>query len=185
MFSLVKKQLQDNFQSILSLTPYLFYVSIDRDEVWNQYLTGFEQEVMQEHNCNSCKSFLRQYAGIVGIINGERVSIWDGLTVDNEYQKSIDNLRNYIHSLPITDVFMNEFASCGTDKNVDKVSGVVWQHFYINLPGKFVVRAKEIDSRRGELRTNKETFMRSLEELSIDSTETVLDLIAQGSLYRG
>lgn len=185
MFSLVKKQLQDNFQSILSLTPHLFYVSIDRDEVWNQYLTGFEQEVMQEHNCNSCKSFLRQYAGIVGIINGERVSIWDGLTVDNEYQKSIDNLRKYIHSLPITDVFMNEFASCGTDKNVDKVSGVVWQHFYINLPGKFVVRAKEIDSRRGELRTNKETFMRSLEELSIDSTETVLDLIAQGSLYRG
>ena len=36
MFSLVKKQLQDNFQSIISLTPHLFYVNIDRDETWNQ-----------------------------------------------------------------------------------------------------------------------------------------------------
>lgn len=185
MFSLVKKQLQDNFQSIISLTPHLFYVNIDRDEIWNQYLTGFEQEVMQEHNCNSCKSFLRQYAGIVGIINGDRVSIWDGLTVDTEYQQSIDNLRNYIHSLPITDVFINESASCGTDKNIDKVSGVTWNHFYLQLPGKFVVRAKDIDTVKAEKRTNKETFMRSLEELTIDSTETVLDLIAQNSLYRG
>lgn len=167
------------------MTPHLFYVSIDRDEIWNQYLTGFEETVMQEHNCNSCKSFLRQYAGIVGIIDGKRVSIWDGLTVDGEYQQSIENLRNYIHSLPITDVFMNEFASCGTDKNVDKVSGVTWNHFHLQLPGKFVVKPLNIDSLRATKRTNKETLMRSLQELTIDATETVLDLIAQNSLYRG
>lgn len=182
MFNDLKQKLQDNFKELSKNN--LFYVDIDRDEIFQQYLSGFEEETKQSHNCNCCKSFLRQYAGIVGIIENKRISIWDGIIVDSEYQTSIDNLKNYIHSLPITNVFLNDFAKCGTDKNNDKVKGVVWEHFYIELPSKFV-NSRDIDSVKGGKRTNKETLMRSLEELSIDSTETILELIAQNSLYRG
>ena len=182
MFIDLKKQVRDNFEK-LSKNP-LFYVDIDRDEIFQQYLNGFEEETKQGHNCNSCKSFLRQYAGIVAIIDNKRVSIWDNIIAEPEYQKSVNNLANYIHSLPITNIFLNEFANCGTDRNKDKVRGVEWNHFYIQLPSKFV-NNRDIDSVRGNKRTNKETLMRSLEELTLDATETVLELIAQNSLYRG
>jgi hypothetical protein len=178
----LKKQVRDNFDK-LSKNP-LFYVDIDRDEIFQQYLNGFEEETKQSHNCNSCKSFLRQYAGVVAIIDNKRVSIWDNIVAEPEYQKSVENLANYIHSLPITNVFLNEFAKCGTDSNLDKVRGVQWNHFYFELPSKFV-NSRDIDAVRGRKRTNKETLMRSLEELTINTTETILDLIAQNSLYRG
>ena len=86
MFKTLQKQVQDNFQNILKSTSHLFYVDIDREKVWEEYLSGYPEENRQEHNCNCCKSFLRQYAGIVGIIDGKTVSIWDNLNVDNEYK---------------------------------------------------------------------------------------------------
>jgi hypothetical protein len=63
---------------------------------------------------------------------------------------------------------LNQFAKCGTDSNLDKVTGVQWNHFYFELPSKFV-NNRDIDSVRGKKRTNKETLMRSLEELTIEA----------------
>lgn len=185
MFKTVKSQVQDSFNKLVSLSPVLFYVDIDRDLVFEKYLQAFEESEQQGHNCNSCKSFLRQYAGIVGIVDNKRVSIWDNIEADAEYSPSITALKEYIHSLPITNVFFNEFAKCGTDKNYDSVRDVTWEHFFITLPKEYVKKADQIDSLRGELRTNQETLLRSLKELTQDSVQTVLDLIAQGSLYRG
>lgn len=184
MFKTVKQQVQDNFQNMLSLSNQLFYVTIDRDTIWDKYLLGFEESEQQGHNCNACKSFLRQYAGIVTIVDGKRVSLWDNIEADAEYKESINRLREYIHSLPITDIFLNEFPKCGTDKNLDSVRGVTWEHFFIHLPSQFV-NNRNIDTVRGDKRTNKETLKRALTELTQDSVETVLDLIAQNSLYRG
>ncbi len=184
MFTHFKKQVNDNFNRLAALGA-LFYITINRDRIWEEYLDGFEDPVeKQEHNCNCCKSFLRQWAGVVAIVDNKVVSIWDGIESE-EFDKSIKNLRKYIHSQPITDVFVNEFASCGTDQNFDVKREVTWNHFHIVVPQKYVVNKDQADSIRGEKRTNQEVLKRSLTELTIDTTETVLDLIAQGSLYRG
>jgi hypothetical protein len=182
MFKDLKQQVQNNFAALA--VGNLFYVDIDRDLIFEKYLEGFSDDTKQSHTCNCCKSFLRQYAGIVGIVDNKRVSIWDNITVDAEYQQSVDNLREYIHSLPITDIFLNDFAKCGTNKNYDKERDVIWEHFFIELPARFV-NTRNIDTERGAKRTLKEVFMRALEELTIEATETVLDLISQNSLYRG
>lgn len=186
MFTELKKQVREAF-GVLSKYE-LFYVSIDRDEIWDEYLNGFDESVKQEHNCNCCKSFLRQYAGIVAIIDNKKVSIWDRVLADNdpieEYHLSIHNLRRYVAARPITDVFRNPFASCGTDRNLDKVRNVTWEHFHITLPNQFVHRGS-MEAFLGDCRTTKEMLKRALDELTMDATETVLDLIAQNSLYRG
>lgn len=183
MFSVLKKQVQDNFKK-LSAEQTLFYVNIDRDEIWNQYLSGFDETHRQHHNCNCCKSFLRQYGGIVAIIGNNMVSIWDNITAPMEFVGSVVNLSTYIHSLPITDVFMNDVVKCGTNKNLGS-AGVVWEHFYIELDEKFIQRADSIDSIKSEKRADKDVLKRSLDDLTIDACETVLELIAQKSLYRG
>jgi hypothetical protein len=184
MFLTLKKQLQDNFNK-LSKESSLFYVTIDRELIWEKYISGFNGAYKQEHQCSCCRSFLRQFGGIVAIIDGKRVSIWDNITPDIEYETSIENLKTYIHSLPITDVFYNDFAKCGTNKNLDSKRSLTWEHFYIELPTKFVINKKVIDTKRAELRDNFSVLKRSLEELTMDSLDTVLDLIAQNSLYKG
>lgn len=182
MFKDLKLQVQNNFKELSKTT--LFYVSIDRDLIWEKYLSGFKEEDRQEHNCNCCKSFLRQWGGIVSIIDNKVVSIWDNITIDEEYIQSVTNLRKYIHSLPVTDIFLSELQKCGTDKNFDSKNNTTWEHFYIEVP-KNLVNKSNIDSVRGEKRDNKSVLKRSLDELTIDSTETILELISQNSLYRG
>lgn len=182
MFNHLKAQVADNFKKMSE--SELFYVTIDRDLIWDNYLKGFPEKERQEHNCNCCKSFIRQYGGIVAVVDGVKRSIWDDIESEG-YTEAVKNLSDYIHSLTVTDVFYNGFRKCGTDKNADKVRNVIWEHFYIELPAKYVKSEDSIDSLKGEKRANKDVLLRSLSEIPVEVTETVIELIDQGSLYRG
>jgi len=92
-------------------------------------------------------------------------------------------LRDYIVSLPIKNVYLNTFAACGTDKNPDKAKGLVWEHFYLKLPSVFV--KPDIGPIQANALGNKEVLERSLNEITDDAVESVIELINQGSLYRG
>ena len=117
MFKDLKRQVRANFDT-LGKERQLFYVDIEREKIWDLYLDGFSnEEEKQGHNCNSCKSFLRQYSGIVAIIDNKRVSIWDNIEVPNEFSTSIANIGDYIANRPITDIFLTDTKKCGVDKN--------------------------------------------------------------------
>lgn len=185
MFSNIKQQVKEKFESFKH--SQLYTVEPDRDKIWELYLDGFSTEIRQEHNCNCCKSFLRQYGGIVSIVNNKLISMWD-IEVEQEYQQSVKNIRDYIHSLPIKNVFLSTFAGLGTDKNIAQTEEgpVVWEHFHVTLPKEVVYKgASSVETIQGEKRDNKTVLKRSLDELTIDATETILELISQNSLYRG
>ena len=181
MFQALKKQISDNFKRLP--TSPLFCVAIDRDEIWNQYISGFDEEVRQEHNCNCCRSFLRQFGNIVTIKDGKVVSIWDNIETPEEYAGAIQHLRDYIHSRPITDIFLGSHKNCGTDRNLDTKRGVTWEHFYIELPISVV--KSNVDTLLAQARDTKNVFKRGLDELTIDATTAVLGLIEENTLYRG
>lgn len=183
-FSSLRRVLTKNFEKLAS--GKLYYVTIDRDEIWEQYIGGFDESERQEHNCNACKSFLRQFGGIVAITEENKVvSIWDDLDVSSEYRSAIANVRNYVLSRPITDVFLSEVKKCGVNKNLDRVRNVTWEHFYIELPTKFVSSGSALSTNLGQARDDRNVMKRSLDELTVEATETVLELIGQNSLYRG
>lgn len=182
MFQEVKKRVQENFSKMSQ--GGLFYVTIDRETIWNLYLDGFPEDERQSHNCNCCKSFIRQFGGIVAIVDNKMVSIWDDIDVEG-YSNATGLLSEYIHSLPITDVFINEYVKCGTNKNLDTNRQVWWEHFYIELPRAFVNTSGSIDSIKGEKRSDKDVLARALKEIPVSVTESVLELIEQNSLYKG
>ena len=181
MFKDLKSQVQKNFEKLQK--HVLFHVNVDRDKIWEVYLNGFSDEFRQEHNCNCCKSFLRQYGGVVAIINNKMVSVWDDIESPPEFQKSVDAMRLYVHSLPIHSTFFAEHRKCGTDKNLDMKRSIVWEHFFVELKSDFV--KSNIDSVNGQNKNNKAVFKRALDEITTDAVETVLELIDQNSLYRG
>ena len=201
MFKDLKKQVRANFDK-MAQQKTLFYVNINREKIWELYLDGFDTpEERQEHDCNFCKSFLRQYSGVVAIIDNKRVSIWDDIDAPMEFIKSVQMIQEYVKSRPITDIFKSEFKKCGVDRNTAGqsplaimmtpqpvgVEPVVWEHFFFMAPSRFVHKSRtvSIDSIKGDYRTTRDMFKRALTELTQHATDTVLELIGQNSLYRG
>jgi hypothetical protein len=125
---------------------------------------------------------LRQYGGIVSIEDSKLVSIWD-FEPTEEYKSAVTNLRKYAKSLPVSGLFFSEEKNCGVEKNLDSKREVIWDHFFVKMDSKFVL--KDSGSKKGEAESSKQVFKRSLEEISPDSVFTVLELIGDGSLYRG
>lgn len=182
-FNSLKAPLMENFNKRFKDLP-LFTVELDRDKIVETYLSSFPEELRQEHNCSCCKSFLRQFAGIVTIQENKMVTLWDNLQVEG-FQDVINNINEYVHSLPISSIFLADAKKAGTDKNTDPKTNITWQHFFLELPNSVVAKKADIPTRKGEARTNKEVLQRGLEELTLEATETVLELIGQNSLYRG
>lgn len=183
MFKNLKQKMQKRFDELVK-TGTLYYVNVDRDKIWEVYLSGFAPEKKQENTCNCCKAFLRQFGGIVAITSDlKRISLWDFEAEDEEYNQSIIELRKYIASLEIKGIFLNSFAKLGTDSNVAP-SGTRWHHFYVELPSKFVAKELLIGSKEGASRDSRNVFERSLNEITDEALDTALELIAANSMYR-
>lgn len=190
MFTTVKKQMQEAFQSLASTSVALFVTDVNRDVLWDTYLNSFANEAeKQEHNCNCCRSFIKQYGNIVGVVDGKLVSIWNFEPKDDMFTNAVKNLNDYVLSSEIRDVFMSSENKIGTDSNVKLVEGgspIVWNHFCLTVPQGYVNKSSlSNESILGTARDNKNVLKRSLEELTRDSVEVTLELISQGSLYRG
>ena len=66
----------------------LFRVDISKEELWNTYLSSFPEgsnPIFRErtvHDCQCCKSFIRKMGGVVSIVGGRQVSIWDAADIE-------------------------------------------------------------------------------------------------------
>ena len=60
---------------------------------------------------------------------------------------------------------------------------VKWNHMAVKLPKRYVIdkRFNSVEAEQGIRRDTRNVFKRSLEEISIDATETVLELIGSNS----
>jgi hypothetical protein len=188
-FKNFKSQLQKNFEEIIKGHDVLFVTDVEKDAIWNTYLNSYPEDEKQGYNCNSCRQFLKPYANIVVIGADYKLkSIWD-FKADAEYAAVAENLNKLVTSAPIKGVFVTKVAKLGTDFNHQKLENgeiIKWEHFHFVLPSKFVDRSsKSEESVMADYVGHKDVFKRSLNELTQDSVETVLELIAQNSLYRG
>lgn len=184
MFQLLKQKVQKQLAVLVASGP-LFRVEPDRDLIWETYLSAIPEQFRQDNTCNCCKSFLRQFGGIVGLKDNKIVSLWDIDHDDPEYSPAVAAIRRYIHTLPITGPYLNDFKKCGTDRNPDKARGIIWEHFSIELPTANVKTKDSIGPFASSARADAEVLLRSINEITPDAVQTVRDLIGQNSLYRG
>lgn len=191
MFAHFKKALQDHIALLLVQAQHVFYVTdVDKEVLWEAYLASFPESQRQEYTCNACKSFIRHYGGLVFIINNKLETIWN-FRCDAPFDVVAQTLDKLVGEAKITDVFFSKEAHLGVDSNVakDPVTQAVtrWQHLFFKLPKEMVVtdRVKSVESFMGAARDSRNVFHRSLTEITLDAIDTVLDLIAQNSLYRG
>lgn len=171
----------------------LFRTSVEKDDLWDTYLKSFPPgtnplyKTRTEYDCNCCKNFIRAVGNVVAVIEGKMVSVWDTKIDEPNFQVVADALAKKVKSFPIVDNFLHFEATAGTNlTRFDSPEGVqTWNHFFVNLPPAYVMKGTDIGTSLGTSRANHDVLARSLAELDLDAVDTVLDLIAQNSLYRG
>lgn len=171
----------------------LFYVEMERDELFGVYLSSFPAgtnniyKTRLEYDCNCCKQFIRNTGHVVAIKDGVVHTLWDVSLVDIEpnFQIVADACAAHVKSKAIAGIFRSDVKRIGTPSNFDN-DGNKWNHFSYDLPKEFIVAKDEsLAQFKGKTQTNKELLERGVKEIQQESCETVHDLIKQNSLYRG
>jgi hypothetical protein len=202
-FKAFKTLFQENFRQMTKDASQLFEVGFDKNtgvglnlyKLWELYLDSFpagSNEIFRtrrEHDCGSCGHAIRSIGNLVVIEDNKVRTVWDFETHDAIFQPVIDALSAYVKSWVITNVFVGEFKKIGTDKNFEPLDDgkvMEWQHLYVELPDQFVNKSgKSEGTIQDGYRSIRNVFKRSLEEITEGSVLTVLELIAQDSLYKG
>lgn len=169
----------------------LYVVDIGgRDVLTQAYLDAFPEgtdplyKVRSEHDCNCCKQFIRHVGNVVAIIDGKIESIWDikPKGVDDAYVQVAKSLSDKVRSMTISGIFRTTERKAGNDFTFEK-TGEKHNHFFVNIPSRFI--SQSVGTVRGQFDATVQVFSRSLNEITIDATETILELIAANSIYRG
>lgn len=194
-FGEMRSLMQNHFKQLSESSDCLFEVEVDKEELWNLYLDSFpagKNEIFRErreHDCSCCRHFIKSIGNAVFIKNNEVHTLWGFTTGDDTYQPVMNALDAFIKSKVVTDVYVTKDKRVGTEKNYEEIDNgkiITWEHFYLELPAKFVDRSgQSISEVKGNLRATKNVFKRSLDEITEDAVETVLELINSNTLYRG
>lgn len=173
----------------------MFRVQVEKNDLWDAYLAAYPlgtnpiNRKRPEADCSCCKQFVRAVGDVVAIIDGQVTSLWD-VKVPQEptYEIVTTAMSTLVKSRPIANPFLHDERKAGTDKNFEQLtdkSVQTWTHFFVNIPDKFFLPKHGIPTALGVKRADHDVLLRSLNEITTDSIETTLDLIAQNSLYRG
>lgn len=193
-FKQFNELLQKHAKVMMKDQEYLFEVNVDSDTIWNTYLDSFPEgtnEIFRErreYDCSCCRHFVRDLGRIVTIKNNKVVTIWDFETNDEKYQPVINALSSLVKAASVANVYIPTEKKVGTEKSreITNDGTSTWYHFYTPLPTSVkIFRRDQIGTVQGRMRDVRNVLQRSFEEINPESVETVLELIAQKSLYKG
>lgn len=190
MFSNFKKAVALQFKKMQNTE--LFVVNVDKDKLWETYLSSFPEgtnpiyKQRAEYDCQGCKHFIRAVGNVVTIVDNKLVSLWD-IQVEEPYQTVANALSSLVKACTIDNVFLRTERIAGTDKNFQQLiqEVITWEHFFVNIPDKYVVSGIDIGTKLAEYRSTFDVMLRGLTEIDLSTIDTVLELISQNSLYRG
>lgn len=172
-------------------TGTLYEVTMDRDEMWAIYLSAFPAGTdpifreRTEHDCSCCRHFIRDVANVVTINDDLSVNtIWD-VSAEYPYNVVASAMAEHVRTKAVENVFLHPERRVGTPVNHEMIDGKSheWHHFSVELP-RDVVTSNGATS-KSRYASAVGVFKRGLSEISISAIDTVLELIAEGALYRG
>lgn len=193
-FDIFRAKMQKHFEDEMKGCKQLYIVNVDKDEMWNLYLDSFGPGTnilfrkRREYDCSCCRHFVKSIGAAVTIKDGTIHTIWGFDAGSEEFQEVCDALDSFVKGNAISDIFVSKFKRVGTDHDFEEINGrsCKWTHMVLDLPNKWVNRSsKTNESIQGEYRDTKNVFKRSLDEISMEAVDTVLELINSNTLYKG
>lgn len=193
-FMKFKRALQEHFDVMQKEATHLFEVNVDKDELWNTYLESFpvgSNEIFRKRgieDCDCCRQFIKNIGSAVTIKDNQIHTIWELNLGDTIYQPVCDALDAFVKAHTVVDVYITRSFKIGKDFNFEEIDGKShrWDHFFLELPGKFVNSSRRSNEEvKGEFRDTRNVFKRSLDEITMDALDIILELISSNTLYKG
>lgn len=199
-FKMFRTMLQNHFNEMVKDGAPLFITNADEDKLYDLYLDSFPAGTnpifrkRREYDCSCCRRFVKNIGKLVSFMDGQMVTVWDFDTKSDVYQPVVDALAAYVKTCAVVNPYyvsrnMISDSKFGTEMNyeydADHKAVRTWDHFAVEIPQRFIVNSYDVSTKMAEWRDSANVFKRSLEELTMDAVDTVLELIAQNSLYRG
>ena len=169
----------------------LFRVDCDGEDLWNLYMDSLPEEInpiyreRKVHDCSTCQSFFRHAANVVAVDEDtyELTTLFDCVP-HKDYEGVFEALSEFIKGHEIVDVFKVEMKTVGHNFDREQLadgSVIRYNHFYIDIPRKPIGFRRDV----ADARTTREVLESTTNEISLESVDTVLELISTNSLYRG
>ena len=193
--------LQQHFNEMVKNENPLFVTDADEDELYNLYLDSFPAGTNElfrkrrEYDCSCCRRFVKNIGKLVAFDDGKMITVWDFDAKSAKYQPVVDALDAYVKSRTIVNPYFvsrNMIGSgnmFGTEMNYEYDENHkdvhTWDHFAVKIPQRFITSGDDVATKMAQWRDSANVYKRSLEELTMEAVDTVLELIAQNSLYRG
>ena len=184
-----------NFKSLAEQASEIYITDVSGDELYELYLSSYPvgtneiYKTRTENDCSCCKHFIRHYGNIVFIVQGKSVTFWAVNNIAHPYDIVANALAERVSSAKIVNILACQETNLGTPQNMQlEESGTVktWSHLHSFLPKKHVIgKIKSPEAIQGERKAYYDVFKRSMAELTLDAALTILELIEQGSIYRG
>ena len=190
-FKLFAQQVKNNFDAMA--TKPLYRSNIGLDEIKDIYLAAFPAGTNPmyitntQHDCTCCKSFIRNVGGLVNIVNGQIITIWDNINTNSEYDVVAQAMRDYVLSKPITSVFYASEKKYGVYQNTQVLpdgNTINWNHFNCEIPNH-LYKSDKVGELAGQHTTSASMLTDALSMFTSDAIVTVTNLISDGLLYRG
>lgn len=193
-FSEFRAKFQSHLDQMMQGVPRLYEVDLDKDVLWNLYLDSFPADAnvifrkRREFDCSCCRSFVKAFGNVVAIRDMQVVTVWDFDTGSAKYQPVVDALASFVKQHPIANVYYAKSGTIGTDHSMENDDGNIirWDHFSAQIPARLLYTGSQSEGEyKGAHRDIRNVFKRSLDEISLDAVDVVLELIGSNSLYRG
>ena len=190
-FKLFAQQVKNNFDAMA--TKPLYRSNIGLDEIKDIYLAAFPAGTNPmyitntQHDCTCCKSFIRNVGGLVNIVNGQIITIWDNINTNSEYDVVAQAMRDYVLSKPIASIFYASEKKYGVYQNTQVLpdgSTINWNHFNCEIPNH-LYKGDKVGELAGQHTTSASMLTDALSMFTTDAIVTVSNLISDGLLYRG
>lgn len=187
-FKLFGSAVESQFKTMLSMDTSkknMFIADVSGDELWELYLASFPEgsnPIYIEntvHDCDCCRNFVKNLGSVVFIDGDKHLTVWDtsveGL-VDDAHAVVAKAMSEFVKSKGIKSQFLTTEGAYGSGRTLQ------FDHFYAKVPKAYQMKDRVAF---GEKATSVAVLKRSVEEISDEAVEVVLDLISQNSLYRG
>jgi len=185
-FPTFSKSVHDQYTQMSSQELY----KVDVQDIFASYLAAFPEgtnEVFRqrtEHDCNCCKNFIRNLGTVVSIDGDVIITVWDNYnTLPYPYNVVAETMRDIVRQAPIVSVYRTKERQYGVEYNYDTETSRKWNHFHGAVGRKHY--SVKPDADRGSINTSFNVFQRALNEISVETVNTVIELTNNNDIYRG
>lgn len=195
-FKALRQKLAKHFYEMIKDVDVLFIVNASKEEMWDVYMNSFPDGTnnifreRREFECNACKHFINRVGRVVAIKNGEVHTIWDCEVDENEFNVVFKALDKFVKDHIVSEVWFSDQKEVWRkeDHEEDELKKIVytWNHFYVEVPDKFVIENPTVRNRKiSDMNSNATAFDNSLNCINMSAVDTVLELMYTNSLYKG